>query len=265
MKMNFPLQNNRKGKKHLMPFLVIGVVIFVVVCFTVFSPLFFPKMSQGIGRPLWVSGNFIMEHTSAIRGFFLSRIKLVEKNKALEQELVDIRIKLLAQSVVEQENKEFKQSWGRNTNISAILSAVLVRPPHSAYDTFILDVGLDSAVTIGNMVFASDTVVLGVIDQVFEKTSRAKLFSSVDTHTDALVDRNSLSVELVGTGGGNFEIRVPQDVDVIEGDKIILPGIVPHILAIVEAIESVPTDSFKRIFCKTPVHIGELRLVSILK
>ena len=265
MKMNYQLQNNRRGHRRFLPVLV--VVFFIAIIATLFSffPLLFPSFSQSIGRPLWVSGNLFINHAGIVGSFFSSRTTLIEKNRMLEKEIADLRTKLVAQSVVEKENKELKELWGRNTDTTSILAAVLMRPPRSVYDTFVLDAGADSGVMQNDIVLSSDTIALGVIDQVFKNTSRAKLFSSVDTHTSAIVSRNNVSVELIGTGGGNFEIRVPQDVDILSGDTIVFPGITPYVVALVEAIESAPADSFKRVFCKVPVHIGELRLVSVTK
>lgn len=261
--MNYLPQNNRRGGRRFGP--IIFTVLCVLVVFGLVSlfPLFLPSVAQTIARPLWSVGGFVADHTSVFRGFVSSRTRLIEKNKKLEDQLQQAQVLLDTRAVVEQENKSLKESWGRNTDTSRVLASVLVRPPRTPYDTIVLDVGSEQGIAEGDMVLVADTVMLGIIDQVFEKTSRARLLSSVDTRTDAFISRNNVMVELVGTGGGNFEIRIPQDVDIVEGDDIVLPGITPRLVARVEAIESVPTDSFKRVFCKVSAHVYQMRFVSV--
>jgi cell shape-determining protein MreC len=145
-----------------------------------------------------------------------------------------------------------------------VLAAVLTKPPQSMYDTLVLDAGENLGIVVGGQVTLSDAATLGVIDEVFGRTSRAKLFSSVDTETPAVIDRTDLSVTLIGRGAGNFEIRLPQEVDIMKGDVIRLPGMTPSVVATVVEVESNPTNSFKRVFCKMPINIAELRWVSVL-
>lgn len=261
--MNYLPQNNRRGGRRFGP--IVFTVLCVLVMFGLVSlfPLFLPSVAHTIGKPFWSVGSFIADHTSVFRGFISSRTRLVEKNKELEDKLQQAQLLLDTRALVEQENKSLKESWGRNTDTSRVLASVLVRPPRTPYDTLVLDVGSDQGVSEGDVVVAADAVMLGIIDYVFEHTSRARLLSSVDTRTDAFISRNNIMVELVGTGGGNFEIRLPQDVDIVEGDDIVLPGITPRLVARVEAIESVPTDSFKRVFCKASAHVYQMRFVSV--
>ncbi len=248
-----------------MPFIVVAVFVCLIFLINLISPSFLGGVSNGLGIPVWKSGGFLFTQVSNMRAFIHSRARLLEMNRTLESDLVDAKTKLLSLSVLENENNELKKSWGRAENVTGIIASVLVKPPQSFYDTLILDIGENGQVQVGDRIMIGGSVILGNIDEVYNKTSRAKLFSSVDTETVAVIDRNSIGVTLVGKGGGSFEIKVPQEVDIVQGDTIILPGINPGIVATVGEIESNPTNSFKRIFCKTPVNVAELRWVSITK
>jgi len=265
MKTNYLLQNNRRNKKRFTPLIIVGIFLVIIFCTTLFVPLFFPSLAHGIGRPVWVGGNFFFSKTGTLGGFIVSRNSLMKKNKELQVAYNDLQNKYLATSIVEQENKELKKAWGRDREIIGILAVVLSKPPQSFYDTLVLDVGEDEGILVGQHVVVSDTVLLGVITEVFDDSSRGQLFSSVDRETLALIDRTGVPVTLIGKGAGNFEIRVPQDFDIIKGDIITLPGMGPRIVSTVFEIESNPTDSFKRVLLRIPISLSELRFVSVIK
>ncbi len=263
--MIYLLPSKKGNRKKFLPFIVVTFFICLIFLVNLISPSFFGAAANKLGIPVWKSGGFLFTQISNLQAFVHSRVKLLEMNRNLRSELLNANTKLLSLSVLEHENNELKAFWGRKDNIEGIMASVLVKPPQSFYDTLVLDIGKEDSVSAGDIVMMGDGVVLGTLDEVYAKTSRAKLFSSVDTETVAVVDRNNIGVTLIGKGGGNFEIKVPQEVDIVQGDTIILPGINPTIVAVVGEIESNPTNSFKRVFCKTPVNVAELRWVSILK
>lgn len=248
-----------------MPFIIVIVFICLFFLINLISPSFLGGVSNKLGLPVWKSGGFLFTQVSNMRAFLHSRTTLLRINEDLRLQLADTEAKLLSLSVIEQENKDLKRDWGRASDGQSILASVLVKPPQSFYDTLILDVGEKDGIQTGARVAISDSIVLGTIDELYSDTSRAKLFSSVGTETSAVINRNNINVNLVGMGGGNFEIKVPQEVDIVEGDVLILPGISTSIVSTVVAIESNPTNAFKRIFCKTPTNIAELRFVSVAK
>ncbi len=263
--MIYLLPSKRGNRKKFLPFFVVSIFICLILLINFISPTFLGGVSNKLGLPVWKSGGFLFTQFSNMQAFIHSRVNLLHINEDLRSQLSDLNTKLLSLSILEQENKDLKKDWGRIEDSPTILASVLVKPPQSFYDTLILDVGQKDGIQIGARVAGSDNIILGVIDEVYDDTSRAKLFSSVDTETSVMINRNNINVNLIGMGGGNFEIKVPQEVDIAEGDVLILPGININIVSTVIAIESNPTNSFKRIFCKTPINIAELRFVSVAK
>jgi hypothetical protein len=70
-------------------------------------------------------------------------------------------------------------------------------------------------------------------------------------------------LEIVGRGGGNFEMIIPRDFIILKGDEVVLPGIVPYVVGIVETIISDPRDSFTKALLVSPVNIQELKFVEV--
>jgi cell shape-determining protein MreC len=264
MKTIYPLQNRpRKEVGRWTPYSVSAIVVLLVFLLFLIVPTFVPASTHVIGKPLWAVRNFFGAHFGDVKAFALSRTTMLERNKELQQELDEARTQLLALSVYKRENDEFKNIWGRENVFQGVLGVVLSKPPQSTYDTFILDIGSNQGIEIGDRVIVSDTIFLGTIDEVFDTSSRAKLFSSVDTDTLAVIDRTSISVTLNGKGNGNFEIKAPQELDIEVNDTIVLPGINPSIIAKVVEIEDNPQNSFKRVYAQTPVNISNLNSVLV--
>jgi cell shape-determining protein MreC len=118
-------------------------------------------------------------------------------------------------------------------------------------------------VTTGATVFALGNVPIGRVDLVYENSSRIILFSNPGEKTS--VDINDTTFELVGRGGGNFEMNLPRDIDLQKGAQAVLPRVTPHVVATVETIISDPRDAFKKALLVSPVNIKELRFVEIEK
>src|SRR5437016_3002805 len=96
---------------------------------------------------------------------------------------------------------------------------VLIGPPHSPYDTLVLDQGSLEGVAVGQAVLFQN-VALGEISEVFSHTSKAKLFSTAGTDMEVVIGPNHVHVEASGRGGGNFIARLPKSVSIQKGDTV---------------------------------------------
>jgi hypothetical protein len=72
-------------------------------------------------------------------------------------------------------------------------------------------------------------------------------------------------MQLVGRGGGNFEMILPRDLVVANEATVVLPGITPYVVAVVETILTDPRDSYQKALLASPINIFELNLVEVEK
>ena len=129
------------------------------------------------------------------------------------------------------------------------------------------------------MVFARGFIPIGRVAEIYPNFSKIILFStagektqvvvSIGTSNDASlvadsVDQN-LFMELVGRGGGNFEMTLPRDIVLVKGNQVVLPSINPRVVAVVETIISDPRDPFTKALLVSPVNIQELKFVQVEK
>ena len=126
---------------------------------------------------------------------------------------------------------------------------------------------------IGDIVFALGNIPIGRVAEIYPNSSKVILFSSSGEKTQVVVSGKSdtpdadnngdVFMEVVGRGGGNFEIILPRDFTPAKGDEVVLPGINPYVLAVVETIISDPRDPFIKALLVSPVNIQEFKFVEV--
>ena len=171
-----------------------------------------------------------------------------------------------------QENLDLKARLGRGARVDRILSAVLLLPPATPYDTLVIDAGLSEGVALGDVVSAGGTIVVGTVSEVYTHAARVVLYSAPGQKYDALL-RPSISLGTGGTiplavegqGGGSLRAQVPAGTLVSVGDVALLPGIIGGISARVSAVEHADGESFSTIYFSLPVDMFTLRFVEVWK
>ena len=214
--------------------------------------------------PVLSAGNSISEKLNNIKLFLISKNTLYLENQALRLKLSENDARMANYNSVILENLNLKETLGRkNSKTNMILAAILSKPNQSPYDTLVIDAGMEQGVKEGNTVFALGNIPIGVIAKIYPHSSKVVLFSSSGEKTQAVTPPGNVYLELVGRGGGNFEMIIPADFKLARGDEIVLPGITPYVLAIAETIISDPRDSFIRALLVSPANIQELKFVEV--
>jgi cell shape-determining protein MreC len=80
-----------------------------------------------------------------------------------------------------------------------------------------------------------------------------------------VIKYQNITVPAKGRGGGNFEIHIPREIEVSDGDILVFPYDPTIAVGIVKSIEFDPRDPFQKILARTPVNIQELRFVEVVE
>ena len=216
---------SRRAKKNFGKIFYLALLILIVagLFFNFRSPIkgFFSEVLQAVSRPFWRSGHKAGESFSSLLAWFKSTRSLFDDNKALTEELRELEARLADRNIIWEENLKLKEILNRHpAEENFILGVILAKPNRSLYDTFIIDVGAQDAVLPGQRVFAYGDILIGELAEVYDKTSKVKLFSTpgekievvLSSQGDSLpegkgVSLTSISLEATGRGGGNFEIE----------------------------------------------------------
>lgn len=251
-----------------------GIILLSVLFFFrlgIFNSLSF--VSHKIFYSVLVPGNAIVDKFQSISSYFTSKNSLYLENENLRLRISENRALMLNYDSLLAENVNLKEILGRkDEKISIILATILKKPNQSPYDTVVVDVGENKKVEKGDTVFALSynlagdavkSVPIGKVSDVYSNSSKVILFSTGGEKTQVIVGEQSVFMEVVGRGGGNFEMILPRDFILQKGDQAVLPGITPRIIGIVETIISDPRDSFKKALLVSPVNIQELKFLVI--
>lgn len=225
---------------------------------------FLGKLFDFIGRPMWKAENTIVDSVTGMSSLVRTKSSVFKENESLKKENSDLKLSMIDYDVLKKENDSLKELLGRMPEKENFtLANILAKPNHSPYDTIIIDAGKDFGILEGEKVFANSNIPIGEIGKVYEKDSLVVLYSSPGQTTEAMIEGSNASVELVGRGGGNFEMTVPNELVTDNGSMVVLPGGRSEVIAIIDGIISRPTDPAKKVILHSPVNVQSLKWVQI--
>ena len=224
------------------------------------------RFSAFVFRPVFVLGNSAGEKMSELGAYFYSKNSLSLENEDLKTRLLAQEAQIANYNSLADENTKLKEILARKPEkADFLLSAVLSKPDKSPYDTLIIDAGSNLGVKLGAKVFALGNIPIGYVAGVYQNTSRVILFSNPGESTEVAVGGKDTFMELLGRGGGNFEMILPRDFTIEAGTEVSLPGINPFVVATVKSIISDPRDAYQKALLISPVNVFELKFVEIEK
>jgi cell shape-determining protein MreC len=228
-------------------------------------PNFTRTTSFTISKPLWLLSDIVAKTSIKIKNYFVFKDSLISENLSLKEEILNSKLKEVDYEILSKEFENLKNQLGRRENTSHIVSRVLSKPPNSPYDTFVIDVGSSDGISLGNKVFISNNIIIGLIKNVTPHTSLVELFSNGDLKQETTLSRTGASFVLKGLGGANLELEVPKDTDIVWGDIFLYPKFSPSIIGSVYYIDTNSQNSFKKIYIRVPGNVFSTKYVFVEK
>jgi cell shape-determining protein MreC len=217
-----------------------------------------------IGRPVWQAQQAIVDTAHDASVLVRTKSSVFRDNDRLLGENAELNNSMIDYQVLKSENDQLRELLGRIPETSKFtLATILAKPNRSPYDTIIIDIGSNSGVEIGQRVYANASIPLGQISKVNDKTSLVMLYSNPGQKTEVILDGSNASVELVGRGGGNFEMIIPLELSANKGWAVLLPNTSTEVIAIIEEIISTPTDPIKKVLLRSPINIQSIKWVQV--
>lgn len=213
--------------------------------------------------PFWNAKNSTEKVLPSSGMFLRSKNSLVQENEDLRRQIDVLKRNLKGYDVVVQENIEFKKLFAGKKEGSTF-AGILASTGNLPFDTFLLDSGGESGIKNNDLALADQNIVLGKIIETFPSSAKVKAFSFSGETTDVFLGPENIPAQLKGTGAGTYAAELPRELDVREGDAAILPGSEGFILAYVESKEENLTDSFQKLYLRTPVNVFQLKYVQVV-
>ena len=272
--MSFLPQNNyRAHQRRLLPrsFLVMGILVLVIIGINYLTLGSVSSLLHKAGEPLWKSQAGILGAFKNISAGLTDKKALQQEIERLRKGITLLRLASLETEILREENKEFRMLLNRETVAERVAAAILARPHQTLYDTFVVDVGRRDGITKSARVFGVGDTAVGSVEEVYARTSLISLYSTPGRSIEVLLGNDNgdgpVATEAIGRGGGDFEIRLPRGIEVLEGHAISLPGLGEGlgggIFGVIEEIIASPSDSFQTILFSSPINIQSLRFVTI--
>ncbi len=217
-----------------------------------------------LGKPLWRARNAVVDTAGSSAYIVRTKKSVFAENEDLNRRLIEQNLAMTDYQILKSENEELKSLLGRiPKNHSFVLGNVLVRPSQSPYDTLIIDVGTDSGIKEGDKVFANAQIPIGYVSHVYDDSALVSLYSNPGETTEVAISGSNASVELIGRGGGNFEMSVPVELDSSRGTMVLIPDARSMVIAVMEDVISNPTDPVKKVILRSPVNVQQLKWVQV--
>ncbi len=253
-------KSNNSNSKTFIKILGIFLVVlfFVVIRFTGIGGSINSLLS-----PLFSLGDNMYQNINDLPEKFWSKDQLLQEIESLREKEKELDLKLTDISALQFENGELRKSLAIKPEQNFISAFVVARPPQTSFDTLLIDKGIESGVKIGDLILASNSVMIGKIVEVKKDSSIVLLNSSPSAYFAANISRNNEPIEIFGHGSANLYSKLPINVDIEVGDTIILNYGKVFSIGVVEKIENEETSGFKHVFLSLPVNISSLGLVFV--
>lgn len=253
-----PAKNNTRQK------IIVAVVVFIILIMLV------PPTRNIVRKVFGSFGSGILSGSNSTGGFLGSIVNGFRSKNALEKENADLKAKILEQdshiadnAALQKENDDLKAMMNRASGMHFTLATILAKPPHSVYDTIIIDGGEKAGIAPEQMVYANGDTPIGVVQSVLSDSAVVLLFSAPGNTLDARLSPSNIDVVLTGRGGGDFETTVPHDLVVDLASAVVTKEINARKIAVLNKIISDPRDPFQTLLLSAPVNVQELSYVEV--
>ncbi len=217
---------------------ILSSIILILFLMYFFVPGFFPRLFASIAYPFWS----------------LSKKKAPESIELQDTVILELQ----------KENTYLQTVLMRNASSTKyFLAPIIKKPPFSAYDSYIVNIGNTDEVKVGSRVYAIGNVLLGEVVEKNGSFAKVKLYSSYGEKFNVNIGKNNIQTIATGQGGGSFESILPKDVKIQVGDTVMIPNLELSVFGIVKSVYIQPERAFSTILFSQPLNIYEQEWVLI--
>lgn len=213
-----------------------------------------------------ITENSSVEVLGGFLGYFKTQNALIKENQTLKQDVAYLKVLETERDFYKLEKEKLEELLGRIPEPKEfILARIISKPGFSPYDTIIIDAGAKDAVKDGALVYADGSIVLGHIAGVNDRTSVIKLFSSPEERINVFVGSNGIEAVAIGKGGGTFELKLPRNTDIKEGDLVTMASTTGKIFGTIRYISNSAADAYEKALFKSPIDASDITWVLVEK
>ncbi|MEI6285905.1 MAG: rod shape-determining protein MreC [Bacillota bacterium] len=252
----------RQKKKKFDYKIYILLVVAAVIILMLFSYIkkqngsvsFLNQIAATVAYPFEQTAQFFISKTSGGSQYIVDMYAVYEQNKALKRENSDLKKQLVSQTEIDNENVrlrklvELKKSNGFTKSKVGNVIAFDIQ----AYSkSLVIDLGAKDGIALNMPVVVNEGLV-GAISEIYSYSARVRLLVSPDMSFSATVQRFDARTFALGQGVAGTENNIqldniPQNIDIVKGDRVVtrgLGGMFPKGLLIGEVVEISDTSGY---------------------
>ena len=273
MMMNYLLDKNTVFKNQKRPGRSGNKVIITLVLIVglyILGPLVYRGLSGlavMVVRPVFMASEKSQGILFRTVNFFRTQRSLVLQVADLKRTNETQGEQLRADKLQLAELEALQKITGRyETKAVPVVARVFDRPPHTSYDTFLVDIGRNQSTTIklGDKVLVQGSLLLGEVVQIFSNTTKVKFYSSPQTVMNATIGPDSIPASISGAGGGNFTTKLPRGLKITKGDQVVVQNPKSYLIGLVGGIDNDPRNPLQTVYISSPINIYELPWIEII-
>ncbi len=236
-------------------------IFFAIILFGFLFRNFSGGVVHTVLYPINKTASFVFSPIRNFGTYLHSKTKLVEENKKLINDKKFLQIELLSIENLRSENEQLRNALGLKNNTEEISAEIILTPPFSPFDTFVIRVVDPVKIKIGDRVFANG-ILVGEVLELHSQNAIVKLLSSSGTKVPVKIN-DEIIAEAIGQGGLSFLIQLPKDILVDNGYLIYALGSEKTVIGTIEYIDKPENSSFQTIYFKFPFNFSDLNFVQI--
>jgi rod shape-determining protein MreC len=245
-------------KKFLSKLLIIAVVLFGVIFFNNrvlgnFIQNVFYKISAKPGQFLTSKLQIFARYSAG----FLNTKSIIANNAKLKNENEALLGQMAELETLQRENQFLRGQLGvaKNLNLKILLARIFNIQKSAQSSTILINKGKADGVKKSMAVITSGNILVGIVDQVFDTTSRILIIDDPRAKINGRIQGSNTLVSTSGGLGGNLVLDlITNQEDVKEGDIIVTNGLdgLPQSLpmAKVTKVEITGGSLFKKVQAK---------------
>ncbi len=243
----------KRNKNLIQTFVGVGVVVIAIV-------VIWFLVNKIINATI---GDAPLASATTMYNSAMPKAVLVKKINELQTTLESYDAQITTATLLRTENETLKKEFGRTSSTKGVLAHVVTLPNRSFYDTLTIDAGANQNIAVGQTMYGFDSIALGTVSSVEDDYATVLLFSAPGRSTSGTAVGSDVAVTLIGRGGGEYEVRIPRDVEFTVGGLIAYQTTGAEILAEIERIATDPRDPFQRLIAKAPINLQALKWVIV--
>lgn len=243
---------------------VLGTLAIVLVFFTPLLTIVYDSFERSI-LSAWERSDQNYTTTKSFLANLGSKEKLLQENKNLSDKLAILEVDILRTHYLESVLESYEAIDQEYQQRSVVISAeVIAHYPKAPRDTIVINRGSQDGVSLGSRAVVENNLAVGVVEEVFDYSSRIRLYTKDGILTQAVLYSSGEGITLTGNGS-MYSALLPRESEVIVGDVAYTQDTPGMVLAVVREVVFDPRDPMKQVFFALPVNLNTIQTVAILE